>query len=195
MIKNTRNTEILKEVRLLDIIGSEPSFDILEFIERIGISEDWAKLIVSQIYLDHIITATINDQLPNAETYLSGRKSFNDKLSLCNALGYFTEHVGDAIRAINRCRNKFAHQLIFEVNDTDKQSIFHVLKSQRSAQDLDKQDGFSNLLLSVVMTAEAERVLQKRKSQINRELEVLMDELFERLSANPDILNLRATRK
>jgi len=177
----------IKEAKLLDAIGSDPSFEILEFLERISISEDWAKLIVAQIYLDHIITETIKDQLLDSDAFLgktSSRKNFHDKLSLCNALGFFTEHVGDAIRAVNSCRNKFAHQLVFEVSEADKQKILDNLRNQRKASELDAANGFTNLLLSIVLTAEAERALQKRKKKLDTQKGELMERLFELLSVN-----------
>jgi len=177
-----------KEELLLRSIGDNPSFDISTFIDRISVSEDWAKLIVAHIYLDHIITAVLNEHLDHPEAYFNAHRSFAEKLGLCQALGFFRDEFGSVLKAVNALRNKFAHKLVFEVSDDEKRNIFRVLTTERPVSDVTRADGFGDFLFTVVMFTEVERASNKRQSELLKEQEFVRSKIMELLIANKNIL-------
>ena len=173
-----------KEIRLLDVIGNEPSFDILEFIDRIEIDEDWAKLIVAHIYLDHIITEVLNEHLPHPVLYFKDtHRHFAEKLVLCQSIGYFRDEFGSVLKAINKARNHFAHKLVFNVSDKEKEALFRTFTKTRPLSDVTKPSGFQEFLFTIVMFAEFERANEKRRSHLSNEETKLKQQMFEILSA------------
>lgn len=170
---------------LLNSIGDNPSFDIGEFIDRISVTEDWGKLIVAHIYLDHIVTEVLNEHLPHPESYFkNNHRHFGEKLTLCQSLGYFRDEFGNVLRSLNTSRNKFAHKLIFDVSDEEKKNLFRTLTKERPLSEVTKPEGFEDFLFTVVMFAEFERASHKHRSEILRESNQLKDKLYEILRNN-----------
>ncbi|MBM7326047.1 hypothetical protein JS562_23510 [Agrobacterium sp. S2] len=174
--------------RLLNSIGDKPSFDISEFIDRISVTEDWGKLVVAHIYLDHIITEVLNTHLNHPEAYFSGHRSFAEKLSLCQAMGYFRDRFGDVLKAINKSRNRFAHELIFHVSDEEKRNLFRTFTTERPISEVTKPDGFGEFLFTVVIFAEISRSAEERQAELSKEREAVSKKILELLIANKDML-------
>lgn len=174
--------------RLLNSIGDNPSFDISEFIERISVAEDWGKLIVAHIYLDHIITEVLNTHLDHPTAYFNGHRSFAEKLSLCQAMGYFRDKFGDVLKAINNSRNKFAHKLVFHVSDEEKRNLFRTLTTERPTSEVTRPDGFEEFLFTIVIFAEISRSAEERQAELSKEQEAVSKKILELLIANKDML-------
>ncbi|MFK0205788.1 hypothetical protein [Agrobacterium sp. NPDC090283] len=174
--------------RLLNSIGDNPSFDISEFIERISVAEDWGKLIVAHIYLDHIITEVLNTHLDHPTAYFNGHRSFAEKLSLCQAMGYFRDKFGDVLKAINNSRNKFAHKLVFHVSDEEKRNLFRTLTTERPTSEVTRSDGFEEFLFTIVIFAEISRSAEERHAELSKEQEAVSKKILELLIANKDML-------
>lgn len=166
------------EIRLLKSIGDKPSFDIADFLDRLANVPDWVKLLVAHIYLDHILTETLRGQMPNADAYLLGHKSFLDKLQVCRALGFYENDLGELLKAINSKRNKFAHRLSFDVSAEEKRDLFRTFTKTRSLDDVLSEGGFGNFLSFVVLLAEAERTAQGKKKNLEDERQLVLEELF-----------------
>ncbi len=188
----TESDDLKSAINLLKSIGDTPSFDISEFIDRISAGEDWAKLIVAHIYLDHIITEVLSEHLDYPESYFNGYRSFSEKLSLCQASGYFRNEFGVLLKALNNVRNRFAHKLIFRVSDEEKINLFRLLTTERSIEEVTEPEGFANFLFTVVMFAESERANEKRHAEISREHEYVTGKILELLVANKDLLGGKA---
>lgn len=167
------------ESRILDGIADKACFDVGDLIDRLSVSEDWSKLIVAHIYLDHIVSQTLVDHLPHHESYLSGYRPFMDKLSLCQALGYFQSELGAVLKSINASRNKFAHNLVFDFSDTEKKNLFRVFTKELPLSEILRPDGLTDFLIMVVLLTELSRVSEaKRRELANIESE-LMSEMFD----------------
>lgn len=167
------------EMRLLKSIGDKPSFNIADFLDRLASLPDWVKLLVAHIYLDHILTETLRDQLPNADAYLSGHRSFVDKLQVCQALGFYQNDLGALMKAINSKRNKFAHKLSFDVSAEEKRDLFRIFTKTRSLVDVLLEGGFGDFLSGVVLLAEAERAAHGKRKMLEDEKQLILEELFE----------------
>lgn len=156
------------------------SFDPLALCTRLSAAEDWGKLVVCHIYLDHILTESLKDHVPKAEHYLdSGYKTFADKISLCQALEIIDDEIATTLKAINRCRNKFAHRLVFDVPDQTKIDLFREFSPTRPKEDVLGEDGFTNFLLTVVMLAETERSYSKQIAENERERAILRERMLQ----------------
>ena len=170
------------EYRIVDLIGDKASFDIAEFLQRMTEGYDWIKLIVTHIYLDHIVTETLKDQLPDPAAYLKGHKPFIDKLNICQALGYFEGEFGGLLKAVNTARNRFAHKLIFDVTEEEKKNLFRLFTTARPLTEVTRPEGFEDFLIIVVLLAEVERVVEKKRTHLSQEMSELMDGLLTLLS-------------
>lgn len=166
------------EERLLDIIGEKPSFSIPDFLDRVGEGPEWTKLLVAHIYLDHILAETLREHLVNPEAYLSGHRSFVDKLNICQALGFFHNELGKVLKAINNKRNRFAHELAFDVTTQDKSELFRLFTETRSLEAVLSPGGFENFLCSIVLVSEAERVVEGRKKSLSEERQAVLSQLI-----------------
>ena len=159
------------------------SFDVLEFIERLEVNADWAKLMVAHIYLDHILALYIKDHLPHAEVYLEGgHRGFSEKLSLCIAHGFIDNEMSSVLKTINACRNKFAHQLIFSISDATKKDLFRSYTKTRALDEVTQEGGFDNFLLTVVLMFEIHRQGIKKSAALEREIAAVQEEMYEYVS-------------
>ncbi|MDQ1186926.1 hypothetical protein [Agrobacterium larrymoorei] len=177
------NEKIKATQRALKIIGDHPSFDIAEFIDRISVKQDWAKIVVAHIYLDHIITDLLRNKLAYPDDYLD-KRGFSDKLVLCQSLGYLRGQFGSVLRKINSSRNKFAHELLFEVSETEKRDLFRTLTTERPISDVIEEGGFEEFLITVVIFAEASRAAERRREDISKEQDYVIGKILEILIAN-----------
>lgn len=160
------------------------SFDVLEFIERLEVNADWAKLMVAHIYLDHILELYIKDHLPRADVYLSsGHRGFSEKLSLCVAHGFLDDEESSVLKSINSCRNKFAHQLIFNISDTVKKDLFRSYTQMRSPEEVLQEDGFDNFLLTVVLMLEIRRQNFKKSVDLEKQIVAVQDEMYDYIAS------------
>lgn len=166
--------------KLYDVNFENMSFDVLEFIERLEVNADWAKLMVAHIYLDHILTLYIYDHLPRAEVYLtSGHRGFAEKLSLCIAHGLLDDDISAVLKSINACRNKFAHKLIFSIPSEVKKDLFRSYTQVRSSDEVLEKDGFGNFLFTIVLMAEIQRQAVKKSAAIQKDIIAAKGELYQ----------------
>ncbi|WP_326912862.1 hypothetical protein [Rhizobium johnstonii] len=125
----------------------------------------------AHIYLDHILTETLRDRIPDIDVYLkSGHKTFADKLALCQAHRVVDEELVATLKALNRARNQFAHRLDFEVTDELKMQLFTQFSPTRAKADVLGDEGFTNFLLTVIMLLEFERIYEFKSAPCRRRL-------------------------
>lgn len=156
------------------------SFDPQELSARLAAAEDWGKLVVCHIYLDHILTAALTDHMPRAESYLkSGYKTFADKVALCQALAIIDDEIAATLKSINGYRNKFAHRLVFDVPDETKVALFKEFSPSRPKAHVLGPEGFDNFLFSVVMLSEFERIYTQVIAEKDREIAFNRERMLE----------------
>ncbi|MCZ7448928.1 hypothetical protein O8B93_15175 [Agrobacterium rhizogenes] len=187
----TNDRKIQAAEKTLKFIGDNPCFDIIEFIDRISINEDWAKIVVAHIYLDHIVTEILREKLENPGKYPESR-GFSEKLALCKAFGYFNDEFGSVLSAINNSRNKFAHKLVFIVSDQEKRDLFRTLTKERPISDVTQPGGFEEFLITVVMLAEVARAGEKRRADLLKEYNYVSEKIMEILIANKNMLGTKS---
>ncbi|MBO9198140.1 hypothetical protein J5277_28840 [Rhizobium sp. 16-449-1b] len=156
------------------------SFDVVALTDRLQAVEDWAKLVAAHIYLDHILTQTLRDTIPDIDGYLGGgHKTFSDKLALCRAHGLVDDDLASTLRAINKARNQFAHRLDFDVTDELKVQLFTQFSPMRDKRDVLEDEGFANFLLTVIMLLEFERIYGFKIRSLEKEAQLLREKVFD----------------
>ncbi|MDM9627838.1 hypothetical protein QTL95_18260 [Rhizobium sp. S152] len=159
------------------------SFDVVALTDRLQAVEDWAKLVAAHIYLDHVLTQTLRDTIPDIDGYLGGgHKTFADKLALCRAHGLVDEDFASTLRAINKARNQFAHRLDFDVTDELKVQLFSPFSPMRDKGDVLEEEGFGNFLFTVIMLLEFERIYGFKVRSLEKEAQLLREQIFEALA-------------
>lgn len=103
------------------------SFDTGRFKERISIEEPWQQLIQTHLYLDHIVSLLLVDALHKPSAINTGRMAFVQKLQLVEGMGLLMDDVAAAIRVVNSLRNKIAHDLNFEISETDERNVVNAI--------------------------------------------------------------------
>lgn len=95
------------------------SFDRNTFENRITKGDILQQLLHGHIYLDHIVTKIIEEELTHPSELKIDRIAFSVKLELAVALGLIKSELSNTISKINSLRNKSVHKLDFEITDRD----------------------------------------------------------------------------
>ncbi|MCK1478607.1 hypothetical protein IVB27_28630 [Bradyrhizobium sp. 197] len=146
------------------------SFDRPKFEGRISTGERWQQLLQAHLYYDHVVTQILLDALPNPEAVNLRRMGFAQKLQLISAMALLPEELIAPIESINGLRNKIAHALDFEIQDSALTDLANCTpKKLRGIAET--EDGrpagpllFHELLRIVLLQCEVYR----QRSQLNR---------------------------
>jgi hypothetical protein len=106
---------------------SRCSFDIAALKRRVRDDDLAQAFIQTHLYLDHVISLTISENIPHPRQLQLDRAGFSQKLQLSAALGLLGPAFVAPIKVINSIRNKIAHQLEYEVQPTDEAKLRSVL--------------------------------------------------------------------
>lgn len=91
------------------------------FLKRVSVIDDLLALVLTaHLFLERFLDAIITKKFPNAHVILGNRGfTFALKADLLRAKNYLREDVYNDVRLINAIRNKFAHDLMFDLADFD----------------------------------------------------------------------------
>jgi hypothetical protein len=169
------------------------SFDVNVMKSRLGAAlksgENWAVIIHTHLYLDHILTQTLVGALMKPKALQVDRLSFSQKVAFLDALGLLSDELKPTVLAINKVRNKIAHEIDFNISAEDQNRLFSTVSSEaKGSFGFNKEDNsFSMLTRVAIGLAETERAnnvlnrLQQRQASIRFKLwkekvRVLLDE-------------------
>ncbi|SEN61817.1 hypothetical protein SAMN05216227_101875 [Pseudorhodobacter antarcticus] len=95
------------------------SYEIDKFDELVLKSPNWACAIAAHIHLDHVLDVFLEDFCVRPKAVRSGAKRMSslDKATLLYGVGVLSEGSFASISNLNRLRNKFAHELNFDISD------------------------------------------------------------------------------
>jgi hypothetical protein len=99
------------------------AFDIREFEGKIRTGEDWNKVILSHLYIDHIVSNLLLQNLANPKAVEISRIGFEHRLNLADAMRLLPERAVGMARKINALRNGFAHNLKFAITARSIQEL------------------------------------------------------------------------
>jgi hypothetical protein len=89
-----------------------------------SIAEPRILVITGHLYLDYVLNRIVAKEL--ASTKRSSRASFHENLSALNAANKLDIDTFQALSAVNGLRNRFAHNLFFDVSEWDPTAIPYV---------------------------------------------------------------------
>jgi hypothetical protein len=111
----------------IELLCTRFSFDTNKMMGRIDNGEGWSLNIRSHLYVEHIASLFILDNLPNHASARLPRMTFHQRISLIAAMGLLPKDLTDTIFGLNRIRNKIAHNLDYEINDTDTKDFIKII--------------------------------------------------------------------
>jgi len=94
------------------------SFTANKAKERLLKVERWIALITTHIYIDHILSQLLSENLRKPDALMNDRRRkyyVLEKLEISEAMGWLGEPYSPIIRKVNSVRNNLAHNLIFEL--------------------------------------------------------------------------------
>lgn len=105
------------------------SYDLWAARKKVRVQPIWVRFITAHIYVDHILTCFIRDNMPNAGALVrSGgrRKYLIDKLEICEAMAWIPRDLAAVVKRLNTMRNGFAHDLNFVVQKAEVESFLAI---------------------------------------------------------------------
>jgi hypothetical protein len=118
----------LEQEKLRAIATAEQfSFNTEEFKNHMNESDGVMVVLRAQLYLEHVLIATLTDALKNPEAVNLRRLNFPAKLNLCIAMGLIKEELRNAATKINEMRNGAAHKLHVEFSSELKAGLWTTL--------------------------------------------------------------------
>jgi len=95
------------------------SYDIKTFNILIDRSPDWSCIIASHIHLDRVLSCFLEEFCVRPKSVSSGGRRMNalDKAAFLHGVGVLSDGSLHVVNLLNKLRNKFAHELNFEVSD------------------------------------------------------------------------------
>ncbi len=175
-----------KTLRKIDL--QDFSLEPEQIEERLGSPEDWVCLIACHIFIDHILTEYLKDILPSPDAYFGGGyRGFGEKLRLCEAHGLFPEGYVQTLHILNSIRNRFAHQLVFEMSDGDKTRLFLAFSPERDVKDVLSAEGFRSFLETLIYYGEIDRLYARRLRRLDWEKQDMVERILNNLrqTGNP----------
>lgn len=90
-----------------------------DFVARVRSGDRWQQLIQAHIYFEHVVAQILTEALAKPEAISLSRMGFSQRLDLVVAMALLPDELVTPIRKISGLRNKIAHDLTFEVRDSD----------------------------------------------------------------------------
>lgn len=112
----TPDADLRKQVEIF-------SFDREQFKTRISSEDRWQQLLQAHLYLDHVLTQMLLEELANPSAIHTNRMGFAQKLQLIDAMGLLPPDLLSCVEFINGIRNKIAHDLEFQISEKEEQDL------------------------------------------------------------------------
>ena len=91
--------------------------------KRIRSGDRWQQLIQAHLYFEHVVAQILSEALAKPEAISLSRMGFSQRLDLVVAMALLPDELVTPMRKISALRNKIAHDLKFEVTDTDVRHV------------------------------------------------------------------------
>ncbi|QTL51297.1 hypothetical protein [Priestia aryabhattai] len=97
--------------------------DLDEFVQEANSENTLYAILRGHLYIEREIVKLLNLKLENPKQILNNNFGFANKIRLAAALGFIETDSMEAYIAFNTVRNKYAHQLNYELNEKDLKKI------------------------------------------------------------------------
>lgn len=102
----------------------EFSFDMEKFKKALGAGDQISTIIRGHLYIEHVILQSLNEAFAVPDVLDLRRLNFPAKVDLCIALGLFPSLWRDALLKANEMRNRAAHRIDAEFDDSAKEDFW-----------------------------------------------------------------------
>jgi hypothetical protein len=108
-------------------VAQKFSFDIEEAGDLIEHDRMEIAIIRAHLYVDHVLTKSIEDALTYSDALDLQKLGFGTKLGLAIGLGIIPKTLRAAILCINNWRNELAHNLHFSITEKERRECWNTL--------------------------------------------------------------------
>lgn len=99
------------------------SFDRGDFTKRVRNGDRWQQIIQAHLYFEHVVAQLLKEALAKPEAIAMSRMGFGQRLDLVVAMALLPDELVTPTRKISGLRNKIAHDLSFEISDSDVRDL------------------------------------------------------------------------
>ncbi len=80
-------------------------------------------ILKAHLFIERLVDSLIEEKLDKPESFLKNQVSFNLKVDLAHSLGVLTDRLVSSIKSLNSIRNKYAHNLDYQVSFDELNSL------------------------------------------------------------------------
>ncbi len=106
-------------------------FDIPTLIEHMNSKDPLATVIRAHLYIEFVLIRQIQAVLVHKSRFDSATLLFDKRVRLAAALGVVDQADFGALNALNSLRNKFAHNIDFQVKEQDERDFYNALSERQ----------------------------------------------------------------
>ena len=118
-----------------------------------GEDKNLSVVLRSHLIIEHYIDRYIALAIPEIEDWEQLRLTFSNKLEIINNRRTSIAMLYPAIKALNKIRNKYAHNLNYKPNESDYEPIYNFIQIWFSAGGKNIPSNFSHLIQEFTLTA------------------------------------------
>jgi len=145
--------------------ASVPSFDDDKYRDRLKSVSEWQQIVQGHLYIDHVLSRTLSEALPNPDKIDIDRMGFASKMQLVAAMGLITDDIVGCFRSLNKLRNRIAHRLEYEISPADRRNLISLLPTflrQHIESEPDREPGPVNIFEFLFFIAVYSDILRQR---------------------------------
>lgn len=124
-------------------IAKQSKIDNRKFMEDTKSEDVLVIILKAHLYIERELIRTLTDTIVEEKVLRS--TTFSNKLILANSLGMVDEFYG-SIGKVNSIRNKFAHEIDYEFNDSVYEDLLSTLPKKEKDDFLSEYEGWKKLL-------------------------------------------------
>ena len=133
------------------------SFDVSALDRRVQDGNAAQAFIQAHLYLDHVVSRLLSENVPFPRQLQLDRSGFSQKLQLVAALGLLKPGHIAPIKVINSIRNKIAHQLDYAVQASDEAKLRSTIGKGADREEDGSQTPLVQLLRLLIVLVDLER--------------------------------------
>ena len=124
----TADERLASTQQKLDKTWGNLKIDIARYFEGTNTDDEMQSVLRSHLYIEHEITGLLETYLKEPEVILGRNFFFMNKINLATALGLIEKDERIIFLKINNLRNKFAHNLHFNLSEDDYSNLYDSFK-------------------------------------------------------------------
>ena len=161
------------------------SFDMDRMVDRVNGGE-WQNVLQAHLYLDHVLTLILRENVPNPNALKLDRIGFSQKVDLANALSLVPASHVALLRRVNTLRNKISHDVDYVLTDIDTRAVCNTVPThlaQHIKADPYPEPGltFRKVLVFTILTLDVMRQGLATNNALGRKLSVRLHAVAQKI--------------